>query len=123
MQRLQGLLLGVFDRNGVPVRPHRGGTDCRGIIGIVLPAQQIGQVLQQASDLIDERSTLRDQSLPYAVQASIFCCSTVFTATKRIVGRCAASQIAAASFPSFLFVFTNGLTNLGLINAPYVPVS
>ncbi len=33
---------------------------------------------------------------------SIDCCSTDFTGTKRIVGREAASQIAAASLASFL---------------------
>ena len=34
------------------------------------------------------------------------CCSTLFTATKRIVGRVTASQIASASAASFLFRFT-----------------
>ena len=38
------------------------------------------------------------------------CCSRVFTATKRIVGREAASQIASASAASFFFRFTNGFT-------------
>ena len=46
------------------------------------------------------------------------CCSSVFTATKRIVGRCAASQhapdyvsgLASASAASFFCRFTNGLT-------------
>ena len=38
------------------------------------------------------------------------CCSCVFTATKRIVGREAASQIASASAASFFWRFTNGLT-------------
>ena len=38
------------------------------------------------------------------------CCSCVFTATKRIVGRDAASQIASASAASFFCRFTNGFT-------------
>jgi hypothetical protein len=33
---------------------------------------------------------------------SMLCCSTDFTGTKRMLGREAASQIAAASFASFL---------------------
>ena len=41
------------------------------------------------------------------------CCSRVFTATKRIVGREAASQIASASAASFFCRFTNGLTQIG----------
>ena len=38
------------------------------------------------------------------------CCSCVFTATKRIVGREAAAQIASASVASFFCRFTNGFT-------------
>ncbi len=38
------------------------------------------------------------------------CCASVFTATKRMPGRCAASQIASASIASFLCLFMNGLT-------------
>ena len=38
------------------------------------------------------------------------CCSRVFTATTRIVGREAASQIASASAASFFCRFTNGFT-------------
>ena len=38
------------------------------------------------------------------------CCSCVFTATKRIVGRAAASQIASASAASFFCRLTNGFT-------------
>ena len=34
------------------------------------------------------------------------CCSSVFTATNRMLGRCAASQIASASTASFLWRFT-----------------
>src|SRR5471032_596816 len=40
------------------------------------------------------------------------CCSTDLTATKRIFGRLIASQIASASFASFLLLFTYGLTHL-----------
>src|SRR4051795_7478466 len=38
------------------------------------------------------------------------CCSSVFIATKRMVGRLAASQIASASAASFFWRLTNGLT-------------
>ena len=38
------------------------------------------------------------------------CASALFGATKRIVGRCAASQIASASAMSFFCRFTNGFT-------------
>jgi hypothetical protein len=38
------------------------------------------------------------------------CFSALFTATKRIVGRPAASVIASASAMSFFCRFTNGLT-------------
>ena len=38
------------------------------------------------------------------------CAAALFTATNRIVGRCAASQIASASAASFFCRFTNGLT-------------
>jgi hypothetical protein len=38
------------------------------------------------------------------------CCASVFTATKRIVGRAAASAIASASAASFFRRLTNGFT-------------
>jgi len=38
------------------------------------------------------------------------CVSSLFTATKRIVGLCAASQIASASAASFFCRLTKGLT-------------
>ena len=41
---------------------------------------------------------------------ALACCSSPFTATKRMVGRCAASQIASASAASFFCRFTNGFT-------------
>ena len=44
--------------------------------------------------------------------------SFVFTATNRIVGRCAASTIASASFVSFFCLFTNGFTYTGGIKRP-----
>ena len=40
----------------------------------------------------------------------MLCCSTLLIATKRIVGRPAASQIASASALSVLFRLTNGFT-------------
>jgi hypothetical protein len=39
------------------------------------------------------------------------CCCSLITGTNRIPGRCAASQIPAASAASVLLVFTNGRTN------------
>ena len=41
---------------------------------------------------------------------ALACCSSLFTGTNRIVGRCAASQIASASAASFFCRFTNGFT-------------
>ena len=38
------------------------------------------------------------------------CLASLFTATKRMVGRCAASQIASASAASFFWRLTNGFT-------------
>jgi len=38
------------------------------------------------------------------------CVSSLFTGTKRIVGRIAASQMASASAMSFFWRFTKGLT-------------
>jgi hypothetical protein len=43
------------------------------------------------------------------------CCSTLFTATKRTLGRVTASQIASASLRSFLSLLRYGFTNCGLI--------
>jgi hypothetical protein len=42
--------------------------------------------------------------------------ASLLTATNRIVGRCAASQIASASAMSFFCRFTNGLTYFGAIS-------
>src|SRR5438270_3475499 len=49
------------------------------------------------------------------------CCSIVFTATKRMLGRLIASQIASASLASFLLLFTYGFTNCGAINFTAIP--
>jgi hypothetical protein len=38
------------------------------------------------------------------------CCCSLFTATNRMLGRCAASQIASASIASFFCRFTKGFT-------------
>jgi hypothetical protein len=43
------------------------------------------------------------------------CCATVLSGTKRMLGRCTASQIASASLPSFLLPRTKGFTNCGLM--------
>jgi hypothetical protein len=50
-------------------------------------------------------STSRERS-----NAREACCSSLLIATGRMSGRCAATQIAAASRASVLFRFTNGLT-------------
>jgi hypothetical protein len=44
------------------------------------------------------------------------CCASDFTATKRIVGRAAASAIASASAMSFFCRFKNGFTQAGGIS-------
>src|ERR1700722_18620965 len=49
------------------------------------------------------------------------CCSCVLTATKRIVGRLAASAIASASAVSFFWRLTKGLTYAGGDQANFMP--
>ena len=44
------------------------------------------------------------------------CAASLLTLTNRIVGRCAASQIASASAAPFFWRFTNGLTYFGAIS-------
>ena len=56
---------------------------------------------------VDRLCPLAHQKIPH----SIPCCCSVFTATKLMVGRCAASQIASAA--SFFWRLTNGLTYIG----------
>src|SRR3974390_643075 len=51
------------------------------------------------------------------------CCSSVLTATKRIVDRLAASAIASASAASFFWRLTKGLTYIGGINRTSWPRS
>src|ERR1700678_3992110 len=51
------------------------------------------------------------------------CCSSVLTATKRMVGRLAASAIASASAASFFWRLTNGLTYAGGIKRTSCPAS
>ena len=55
--------------------------------------------------------------------AWIASCSDDFGGTKRMVGRPTASQMASASFRSFLFDFTYGVTNWGLIRRTWWPRS
>ncbi len=50
---------------------------------------------------------LRPPTTPTPLPAA--CCSLLFSATKRMPGRCAASQIGLASTASVLFRFTNGI--------------
>ena len=54
------------------------------------------------------------------------CCSAVLIATKRMVGREAASQIAAASFMSFFPLLPSmryGVTKLGAISRASNPIA
>ncbi|GGD79900.1 hypothetical protein GCM10010990_32300 [Croceicoccus mobilis] len=53
---------------------------------------------------------LRDAQSKNLWQLAAACCSSLLTATKRMFGRCAASQIASASAASFFWRFTNGFT-------------
>ena len=47
------------------------------------------------------------------------CCSSSFTGVNRMLGRCAASQIASASAASFFCRLTNGLTYAGRDHQPH----
>src|SRR3954447_16509151 len=49
------------------------------------------------------------------------CACSLFTATKRMVGRCAASQIASASAMSFFCCLTNGFTSAGAMRRTVWP--
>lgn len=53
---------------------------------------------------------LRDAQSKNLWQLAAACCSSLLTATKRMFGRYAASQIASASAASFFWRFTNGFT-------------
>jgi hypothetical protein len=54
------------------------------------------------ADRIRQHRSLTHQKLPAAMQHQPDCCCSDFVGTKRIDGRVTASQIAAASFASFL---------------------
>ncbi len=66
---------------------------------------------QMAADCVDELGSLaHEQVAGPEHQTRRPAAASLFTGTKRIVGRCAASQIASASAASFFCRFTNGLT-------------
>jgi hypothetical protein len=68
----------------------------------------LGHVATQG---IDDLGALADQSRSRPRNTiALACCSSLFAATNRIDGRCAASQIASASVASFFCRFTNGFT-------------
>jgi hypothetical protein len=57
---------------------------------------------QQAPDPVDAGGSLFLVAFSPSVQRPLLCCSTLLTGTKRMLGREAASQFAAASAASFL---------------------
>lgn len=61
---------------------------------------------QMTTKRVDQHGTLPDHGSATLVNISTACCSTDFTATKRIVGRVTASQIASASAASVFPRFT-----------------
>ncbi len=62
---------------------------------------------------IDRLCVLPHQKVAARNSCARDCCSTVFTATNRIVGRLTASAIASASAVSFFWRLTNGFTYAG----------
>jgi len=64
----------------------------------------------QATQGIDELRALANSRSRARNTAELACCASSFTATNRIPGRWAASQIASASRASFFCRLTNGLT-------------
>jgi hypothetical protein len=82
---------------------------------------------QQAACLIDQSRANFHQLLPYSMdRLHILLRRAVLTATNRIDGRLAASQIASASLASFLLAFTYGFTKFGpiwRISWPSFPIS
>lgn len=65
---------------------------------------------EQSSGLVDECRALVDQQLTTRCTAFMSCCSTGLTGSNFMLGRDAASTMASASWRSFLFVLTNGVT-------------
>jgi hypothetical protein len=63
-----------------------------------------------AAQRVGELRPLADQKIPGAEDHRGPLVLLAFTATNRIVGRCAASQIASASAMPLFWRFTNGLT-------------
>ena len=56
---------------------------------------------QMAPQRVDRLRPLAYQKIARTEQHPLACCSSVFTATKLMVGRCAASVVASASAISF----------------------
>jgi hypothetical protein len=71
---------------------------------------------QEPANLITLGRACGNKSLPRSVQPQQRLLSTVLSATKRMLSRSTASQIASASRASFLLLFTYGSTNCGAIN-------
>ena len=69
------------------------------------------ELVQQTADLVGLQGADLHPLWRSRCNDNTACCCSLFTATKRISGRCAASQIACASAASVLLVFTNGRTN------------
>jgi hypothetical protein len=63
-----------------------------------------------AAQCIDNLGALAHQKIAGSKTIAAACDASLFTCTKRIVGRCDASQIASASAASFFCRFTNGFT-------------
>ena len=59
---------------------------------------------------VDALGALAHQKIAGPETTPLACCASSFTGTKRMLGRCAASQIASASASSFFCRFTNGFT-------------
>ena len=79
---------------------------------------------EEATDLILRSLTLlATKRLRIRWTAWIANCSEDLTGTNRMFGRPTASQIASASFRSFLLDLTYGVTNCGLINRTSCPSS
>ena len=63
-----------------------------------------------AAQSVHQHCRFRIKSSRTRCSIRTLCCSSLFTGTKRIVGRATASQIASASVASFFCRFTYGLT-------------
>jgi hypothetical protein len=81
-----------------------------------LEGQHDAVLAEQAADAVEVAGALLDKACRARCTISRFCCSTLLSGTKRMCGRCTASQMAAASAASFLPrlpLMRYGVTNLG----------